>query len=692
MIEERYDLVIDRIREIWKDPALSEPFCSCFVEMAAFVFRLNDVFKASREGRIREMSLEALKGQNDELYRDILGDAYKKSYLNPGYMVSLAGKPGCDEALLKYICFLAAEIRGLIPYAFEGKQEILTIYLELFVEIYCIFDAAAREGRGMLPDSEEIRQCIYWFERDNCEIVLGDRIGDQLDPLCDFATRIVMDSDLEDMRYLYYYGEYITDVEIELARYLNAMSQDEIDDMARTYTEGYRIGFEKTGKDISRKKTVNIRYPIGFERMIRSAIVQFEKIGLKPVIYRAGSLSLTRNGVKRIGYCGAIPNKQYDYDHREDHGIYLDKDYVNRRLDCLRAAYEDNKELAAVHAGPAVLEEFGEEPFTPGKCRGAITLSDKQQKLSVELADKSGRLTNEYIKGDERSYTIISYPKPYIGDDFREIFRETVKLNNLDYRKYEQMQQLIIDVLDKASYVRIAGRNGNETEMIVALNELKDPEHETNFENCVADVNIPVGEVFTTPRLKGTSGILHAPQVYLEGLKYIDLKLEFSSGEIVRYSCRNFDDDLLNRKYIEDNLLFHHKSLPLGEFAIGTNTTAYRMAKKFKIGHLLPILIGEKTGPHFAVGDTCYSYEEDLKSYNPDGKAIVARSNDYSDLRDTEPDKAYFHCHTDITVPYDELAGVYAVMMDGEQTAIIENGLFVLEGLEELNRPLLNGI
>ena len=126
----------------------------------------------------------------------------------------------------------------------------------------------------------------------------------------------------------------------------------------------------------------------------------------------------------------------------------------------------------------------------------------------------------------------------------------------------------------------------------------------------------------------------------------------------------------------------------MGEFAIGTNTTAYRMAREFGIENLLPILIGEKTGPHFAVGDTCYSHEEDLKSYNPDGKAIVARSNDYSDLRDTEPDKAYFHCHTDITIPYEELGGVYAITMEGEQTAIIEDGLFVLEGLEELNVPL----
>lgn len=688
MIEERYKLVTDRIRSIWEEPGLAEPFGSCFKGMAAFVLRLDEVYSRAREGRIRDMSLEALKSLNDDLYSDIAGKAYEKSHLNPGYMSALAKEAGCDGALLKYLCFLASELRGLIPYAYECRQEILTIYFELFVEVYCIFDAAAGEGHGILPGSEEIRQCIYWFERDNCEIVLTDRIGDQLDPLCDFATRIVMDSDLTDLRYLYFYGEYITHVEEELAGFLNGMTQDEIDAMARTYTEGYRIGFAKTGKDIKKKKTVNIRFPIGFERMIRAAIRQFEEMGLKPVIYRTGSLSLTKSGVKKIGYYGATPNKQYDYDHREDAGIYLDKDYVNRRLDVYRAAYEDNKELAAGLAGPAVVEEFGEEPFAPGECRAAVTLSEKQQKLSVECADRTGRLTNEYIRGDERSFTIIAYPKPCIGKDFAQIFGETVKLNNLDYRKYEAMQQIIIDVLDKAGYVRIAGMNGNETEMIVALGELKDPDHETNFENCVADVNIPVGEVFTSPKLKGTSGLLHAPYIYLGGLEYVDLRLEFSAGEIVKYSCKNFADDTLNKKYIEDNLLYNHKTLPLGEFAIGTNTTAYRMARDHKIERLLPILISEKTGPHFAVGDTCYSYEEDLKSYNPDGKAIVARSNDYADLRDSEPDKAYFHCHTDITIPYDELEGVYAVMMDGEQTAIIENGLFVLEGLEELNEPL----
>jgi hypothetical protein len=689
MINTRYELVTNRIKEITGEQAVGEPFCTYFKKAASFLVMLDDIYKKVLGGALRMMDIEDLKSLNQTLYEEITGDNYASSFADPAYAAELITGAGGDIAMAQYLCFLYAELRGLIPYAFEADEEILTIYMELFVEIYCCFAFACEQRKDALPDSGEIRQCLYWFERDNCEIVISRRVRDQLDPARSFAADIIRESDLEDKRYLYWFGEYITDAETGLTEYMNSLTEEEIDSMAQTYVQGYIIGFEKTGKDVSKKSTVNIRYPIGFERMIRRAISLFEEKGLKPVIYRASSLSINKKGQDKIGYYGAIPSRQYDYDHREDPAIYLDYDYVNRKLDCLRAAYEDNRDLASVHAGPAVVEDFGEEPFLPKEKKEAPSFSDKQRRLMVKYEERSGRLINEFIPGEERSFTVIAFPKPYIGENFREIFKDTVRLNTLDYKKYERMQQIIIDVLDKASYVRVAGKNGNETELIVALNELKDPEHETNFENCVADVNIPVGEVFTTPKLKGTAGILHAPQVYLEGLKYVDLKLEFSAGVIVKYSCGNFDDEALNKKYIEDNLLYHHKTLPMGEFAIGTNTTAYRMARDYGIEQKLPILIGEKTGPHFAVGDTCYSHEEDIKSYNPDGKAITARSNDFSDLRKTDPAKAYFHCHTDITIPYDELAGVYAIEMDGTQKAIIEDGLFVLEGLEELNVPLM---
>lgn len=688
-INARYDLIINRIKEIKDEQAVGEPFCTYFKKAASFLVILDDVCTAVRDDALKTMDIESLKALNTELYEDILKDNYEVSFANPAYMASVVKAAGFDAAIAQYLCFLAAELRGLIPYAFEADTEILTIYMELFVEIYCCFVYAAELKKDSAPESSEIRQCIYWFERDCSEIVISRRVRQQLDPACSFATDIIRSCDLDDIRYLFWFGEYITETEIRLAEFMGSLSEEEIAGMARTYVQGYIIGFEKTGKDVSKKSTVNIRFPLGFERMIRRAVILFEDAGLKPVIYRAATLSINKRGQDRTGYYGAVPNRQYDYDHREDPAIYLDNDYVNRKLDVLRAAYEDNRELASGHAGPAVVEEFGEEPFLPEEKKEAPVLSDRQRRLMVKLEEKSGRLINEFIPGEERSFTVIAFPKPCIGTDFEEIFMETVRLNTLDYRKYEQMQQIIIDVLDKASCVRIAGKNGNDTEMTVALGELADPDKETNFENCVADVNIPVGEVFTTPKLKGTAGVLHAPQTYLDELKYVDLRLEFSDGIIVKYSCANFDDEELNKKYIEDNLLRHHKTLPMGEFAIGTNTTAYRMARDFGIEKLLPILIGEKTGPHFAVGDTCYSYEEDITSYNPDGKAIMARSNDFSQLRDTDPEKAYFHCHTDITIPYDELAGVYAINKDGSQTAIIEDGLFVLEGLEELNIPLM---
>lgn len=301
-------------------------------------------------------------------------------------------------------------------------------------------------------------------------------------------------------------------------------------------------------------------------------------------------------------------------------------------------------------------------------------------------------MQNEYIRGEERSFTIIAFPVPAIGEKYREIFDETVKINTLDYKLYQGIQQTIIDALDQAAYVRVKGMGRNRTDLKVMLHRLENPEKETNFENCVADVNIPVGEVFTSPRLMGTDGVLHVERIFLNGLEYRNLEITFRDGMAADYTCTNFDTGEENKKYMKDNVMFHHDTLPLGEFAVGTNTVAYVTAKKYGIGDKMPILIAEKMGPHFAVGDTCYSHEEDIMTYNPDGKAIVARENEISALRHEDMEKAYFNCHTDITVPYDELGELTAVREDGGEIAVIREGRFVLEGCGELNKAFDGGM
>ena len=679
MTEMRYELAIERIENIKGENTVSEKYRDYFRTLADFALLVDKLKEKIENGEYYKFSIEELECWNTHLYDDVLGEHYKTSYANPAFATE---KFGIEYGRL--LSFLYTELRGAIPYAFEKKTEYLDILFELFIEVYNQFEEENE------PEYEHVRQTIYWYASDYCDVFLADRIKEQIDPEDNFAADLIMNSDFNDVRYLYYYGEYVSENEKRTAMHLNELPLETIQKMADVYTEGYRIGFVNTGKNLSKKATVNIRYTLGFERVIRIAIENFRKMGLKPTIYRAGVSVLTKRQHLKIGYYGGIANKQYEYDHKDDQALILDRQFMERKLEVMRTTYEQYKDLARRHAGPACMETFGEEPFTPVSKSEAVKLNDKQKEISLEYDSKSSQIVNSYIPGDERSFTIVAYPVPEIGDQYEEIFDEIIKINTLDAKVYEKVQQTIIDALDQGTSVHILGNNGNHTDLRVQLYKLKDPKKETIFENCVADVNIPVGEVFTSPVLEGTNGVLHVSQVYLNELLYKDLEVTFSNGMVADYSCKNFEHELENKEYFLDNVLYRHPTLPLGEFAIGTNTTAYVAAKKYNIADKMPILIAEKMGPHFAVGDTCYSWAEDIKVYNPNGKEIVARDNSVSIQRKEDVSAAYFHCHTDITIPYEELKSITVECADGKEIEIIRDGIFVLPGTEILNEPLKN--
>lgn len=664
IVRERYDMAISRINEIAGESLIKEPYGDYFRRTAKFICHLDNIYQKIISGEIRKLELRELERINYDLYSDVYNENYSESYANPEFAVK---KLGDDYG--KMLCFLYEQIRKTIGDLYRKQEEISVSWFELFIEIYVDFEAM----EDITVDG--VRETLCSFMRDNTEIFTEASVDAMINPDNTFATDIVTKSDLQDLRYLYYYGEHVGYNEIEMAKYLNSLDQEKIDSLALVYTEGYRKGFINTGKDLSIKETVDIRYNIGFERIVKAAIKNFEKMGLKPVIYPRG-------------YGSTNFNRQYWFDHKFDEALYLDKAYVKRKLEVSKQAFENRKEMASKMAGPAVIEVFGENPFEPENKKEAYSLDGKQQKLKVEFTMEYQQIIQEYIKGDERSFTIIAFPIPEFGENFREMFDATVEINTLDEKKYAKVQQCLINALDKAVYVKVKGQGRNKTDIKVMMHELANPEKETNFENCLADVNIPLGEVFTSPKLKGTQGLLHVSEVYLGKLKYKNFEMTFEDGKVKDYNCSNFDSEEENKIYIKENVLYNHETLPIGEFAIGTNTTAYAMAGKFGAVYKLPILIVEKMGPHFAVGDTCYSYEEEIKTYNPDGKEIVARENEVSALRKTDISKAYFGCHTDITIPYDEIGEITAVTKAGEEITIIKNGKFVLDGTEMLNKPL----
>jgi len=673
-IKERRELCAERLEEMKTEqtvPAEYRDFFAAQAEKMLRIFRYGDEVE---NDTFYGQSLEECRALFEELYRDVLPENYEESYANPKYAVKKFGK-----RYGRLLTYLAAKLNAQIFSAAEGNLLFAVMAAELLIEIYNYFEEFHEYT------FKECREALYSFETDNAELFLSQRAREQFDPEYTFVKDIIMASDGTDLRYLYRYGEYVTENELGIARFLQELSEEKIKAAAENVVGGYLRGFQVMRVPLSKGQTVGLRYAIGFERVMKEVIRLLETEGLTVASVRT---AVAGRHARKAGYTVTNVNIQYDYDHRNDEGLLADKQWYVRKETALHRVYEAKKEILSLYAGPLVLETFGERLPLPENHPEAIVLDKRQQRLKVESTGRLGAMAEQYIPSDQTSFTIVAYPLPSIGPEFEAIFEETMRLNQLDNEVYRKVQQCIIDALDKAQAVRVTGRGENRTDLTVQLWKLADPDKETIFENCTADVNIPAGEVFTSPVLAGTDGTLHVTSVFLGSTEYKNLEIVFQDGKTTTYSCENYPSKEENEKFIKENLLKNHDWLPLGEFAIGTNTIAYTMGKKFGITEVLPILIAEKTGPHFAIGDTCYSHSEDHKVYNPDGKEIVARTNECAELRHSEPEKAYFHCHTDITIPYDELGEITALCPDGAEIAIIKEGRFVLPGTELLNDAL----
>ncbi|MDD4277574.1 MAG: aminopeptidase [Candidatus Cloacimonetes bacterium] len=618
--------------------------------------------KLEADPLFKNIPLKELQQMNADYYASLDPDkGYEKSLANPDYAHKLYGD--------KMGAFLSAAFNRAYSsryFLLMGDYANLEITLNLYFRLLDNADT---------PDYEAWLAIYREETQRDLEFMSKASLLSRFSPEQDYFYKIVRDADLDDIRYLYRYGFYLSEHDLKMADFMRNYPPQELAAIAKFLVKSWVDGFVRAKKDYSKKKYATLLIPAGMEALGRLVIDELNAIGIQALVPRPHTMGI---------------NRQHPYDHRYDNALNLDREYMEKSLKAMESSYEELKDLIALQAGPLYVELFGETPFSPKSKSTCLKLSEEQQKLSQEQNARFGQIYYKYYKRDEASFTIIAFPSTEIGENFPEIFADTLKINLLDSAHYAKIQQHIIDVLDTADYVHVQGKPGNDTDIKVQMHKLKNPNLETLFENCVADVNIPVGEVFTSPVLEGTTGTLHVEDIYLNGLRFFNLRVHFEDGWVKDYSCTNYDDPIEAKNYVHENLLLPHKTLPIGEFAIGTNTTAYQIAKKHDIMSLLPILIIEKMGPHFAIGDTCFSHEED--SPHPsfvNGKEMIAVENEHSATRKTDPVNAYLMAHLDITLPYEMLKVISAVHADGTRTDIIRDGRFVIPGTEELNIPLI---
>jgi len=153
-----------------------------------------------------------------------------------------------------------------------------------------------------------------------------------------------------------------------------------------------------------------------------------------------------------------------------------------------------------------------------------------------------------------------------------------------EWKTVSKMQQRMVDRLDRVRELRFVGLD-TDLKMSVAGRK---------WINCDGQINLPDGEVFTTPVEDSVNGTIRFtyPGIYM-GREIEDIRLTFKGGKVVKASAAK-GEELLKTLLKADK-----GSTSLGEVAIGTNPGITRFTKN--------MLFDEKMGGtvHMALG-ACY--------------------------------------------------------------------------------------
>ncbi|MFW9896618.1 MAG: aminopeptidase [Candidatus Thorarchaeota archaeon] len=201
------------------------------------------------------------------------------------------------------------------------------------------------------------------------------------------------------------------------------------------------------------------------------------------------------------------------------------------------------------------------------------------------------------------NYLLVPFPCNALAQEanmdlvsYFEFMRNALFLDKDDpvkeWSDLDQRQQLICDFLESVENLRIIGE---DTDLKLSITG-------RNWVNCSGKINLPDGEVCTTPLERSANGYIRFtfPGIY-QGKEIENLYLEFKDGVVVNATADKGQELLKEILKIEN-------ANKLGEFAVGTNYGITRFTKH--------MLFDEKLGGtiHLALGAGIQFSGSDLES------------------------------------------------------------------------------
>ncbi|MGG3887791.1 aminopeptidase [Metabacillus fastidiosus] len=222
-------------------------------------------------------------------------------------------------------------------------------------------------------------------------------------------------------------------------------------------------------------------------------------------------------------------------------------------------------------------------------------VSDEKMKLYNKIYNHK---VHSNIRVKHTKWVVLRYPNPSMAQLSKmstEAFEDFYfNVCTMDYQKMSKAMDPLVELMNRTDKVRITGKDTDLTFSIKNIPAIK----------CDGIMNIPDGEIYTSPVLESVNGVIsyNTPSPY-NGFIFENVKLRFENGKIIEATAN--DSERINKIFNTDEGARY-----VGEFAIGVNPY---IGKEFG-----DILFDEKIfgSLHFTPGQ-CYD-----EAYNGNHSAI----------------------------------------------------------------------
>lgn len=376
-IEERYDLVRERMDELVKEDQ-SQLSQGEFLEgMAQFLYDVLRVYDLKEAQMLEIQSLEKQRGIHDQLYEAPVWQQY-------GTLSDACWNAGEEWGPLLWS--LAQECRLAAGYACAGQRFLLTITVELFLQVYQLFEMEQAGELYSTEMMESVRQAVYSHFNDYCDVIAALVYHEQFYP-GDFHYQL-LEAGPEDMYGLYRLGGQVDEAAVSRSLRLSSMDEKMVawrEDRLRMIVQSLRGVIDADPNQFGGENRIAMVVPAGFESWARILYRELTENGFTVVCLRAQETLMAR--IRWIRELDQL-------DELAELPLFWDRGLKDRRITEEKNAWEAYKDLRKQLVTMLCFEDDEEWKKKTESAEGG----DEESTIRLLLSQKQEHLYTEFIE------------------------------------------------------------------------------------------------------------------------------------------------------------------------------------------------------------------------------------------------------------------------------------------------------